>query len=68
MARRSGTNCIVGAGSVVTAAGVPGQLAHHRLRPAWFARWTPPPPVLAQIAEHYVANGHRYARGLKKIG
>ena len=23
---------------------------------------------LAQSAEHYVANGHRYARGLKKIG
>lgn len=66
---RIGRNCIVGAGSVVTEGkefpdnsliiGSPAKVVR-TLDEATAAR-------LAQSAEHYVDNGRRYARGLKKI-
>ena len=64
-----GRNCIVGAGSVVTEGkefpdnsliiGAPAKVVR-TLDDATAAK-------LAQSAEHYVENAHRYARGLKKI-
>ena len=64
-----GRNCIVGAGSVVTEGkefpdnsliiGSPAK-AVRTLDDATAAR-------LRQSAEHYVHNGHRFAKGLKKI-
>ena len=66
---RIGRNCIVGAGSVVTEGkefpdnsliiGAPAKVVR-TLDDAAAAR-------LAQSAEHYVENAHRFARGLKKI-
>jgi carbonic anhydrase/acetyltransferase-like protein (isoleucine patch superfamily) len=65
-----GRNCIVGAGSVVTEGkefpdnslilGVPAKVVR-TLDDAGLE-------MLARIAEHYVGNSQRYARGLKKIG
>jgi carbonic anhydrase/acetyltransferase-like protein (isoleucine patch superfamily) len=65
-----GRNCIVGAGSVVTEGkefpdnsliiGSPAKVVR-TLDDAAAAK-------LAQSAEHYVENAHRFARGLKKIG
>lgn len=65
-----GRNSIVGAGSVVTEGkefpdnslilGAPAKVVRE-LDAAAFER-------LAQSAQHYVANGQRYARGLRKIG
>jgi carbonic anhydrase/acetyltransferase-like protein (isoleucine patch superfamily) len=65
-----GRNCIVGAGSVVTEGkefpdnslivGAPAKVVR-TLDEAAAAK-------LAQSAEHYVENGRRYARGLRKIG
>jgi carbonic anhydrase/acetyltransferase-like protein (isoleucine patch superfamily) len=67
---RIGRNCIVGAGSVVTEGkefpdnsliiGSPAKVVR-TLDDAAAAK-------LAQSAEHYVENAHRFARGLKKIG
>lgn len=64
-----GRNCIVGAGSVVTEGkefpdnslilGAPARVVR-TLDEAAARR-------IAQSAEHYVGNAHRYARGLKKI-
>jgi carbonic anhydrase/acetyltransferase-like protein (isoleucine patch superfamily) len=64
-----GRNCIVGAGSVVTEGkefpdnslilGAPAKVVR-TLDEAAAAK-------LAQSAEHYVGNGRRYARGLKKL-
>ena len=65
-----GRNCIVGAGSVVTEGkefpdnslilGAPAKVVRV-LDEAAAAR-------LRQSAEHYVTNGQRYARGLRRIG
>ncbi|WP_076997273.1 gamma carbonic anhydrase family protein [Variovorax sp. KK3] len=65
-----GRNCIVGAGSVVTEGkefpdnsliiGAPAKVVR-TLDEAAAAR-------LRQSAEHYVENGRRFAKGLKKIG
>ena len=65
-----GRNSIVGAGSVVTEG---KEFPDNSLiigSPARVVRTLDAAAAekLAQSAEHYVANGHRYARGLKKIG
>ena len=65
-----GRNCIVGAGSVVTEG---KEFPDNSLiigSPARVVRTLDAAAAekLAQSAEHYAANGHRYARGLKKIG
>ncbi len=67
---RIGRNCIVGAGSVVTEGkefpdnsliiGSPAKVV--RTLDAAAAK------KLAESAEHYVGNAHRFARGLKKVG
>ena len=67
---RIGRNCIVGAGSVVTEG---KEFPDNSLiigSPARVVRTLDAAAAekLAQSAEHYAANGHRYARGLKKIG
>jgi carbonic anhydrase/acetyltransferase-like protein (isoleucine patch superfamily) len=65
-----GRNCIVGAGSVVTEG---KEFPDNSLilgAPARVVRTLDDAgrEMLARIAEHYVGNAHRYARGLKKIG
>jgi carbonic anhydrase/acetyltransferase-like protein (isoleucine patch superfamily) len=65
-----GRNCIVGAGSVVTEG---KEFPDNSLilgAPARVVRTLDDAgrEMLARIAEHYVGNAQRYARGLKKIG
>jgi carbonic anhydrase/acetyltransferase-like protein (isoleucine patch superfamily) len=65
-----GRNCIVGAGSVVTEG---KEFPDNSLiigAPAKVVRTLDDAAAkkLAQSAEHYVENAHRFARGLRKIG
>lgn len=67
---RIGRNCIVGAGSVVTEG---KEFPDNSLilgAPAKVIRTLDDAAAkkLAESAEHYVENGRRYARGLKKVG
>ena len=65
-----GRNCIVGAGSVVTEGKAFPDNSLIIGSPAKVVRTLDEGVAakLAQSAEHYVENGRRYARGLRKIG